>query len=461
MSDQAFSTFQQSFRGQLFQPGDAGYDSARALYNGMIDKRPKLIARCVDVADVIAAVNFGRGARLLIAIRGGGHNGPGLGSVDDGLVIDLSGMKSVRVDPASRTVRVDAGCTSGDVDHATHVFGLAVPFGIVSTTGVAGLTLGGGTGYLTRKYGLTVDNLLEADVVLADGSFVTASKDRHPDLFWALRGGGGNFGVVTSFLFQAHPVSQVYAGPIFWDATHAKTVMRAYRDFLPTAPEELGAFVGLKTVLSMDPFPRDHWGKRACAIISSYNGSMADGQRVLAPLLDALPPPLFNWMSEMPFPAMQALFDPLFPKGLQWYWKGDFVKSLPDEAIDMHIAQAAKAPTEFSLTHLYPIDGAVRRVAKEVTPWSARDASWSMVIAGIDPKPAGADALKAWGRAYWKAVHPFNLAGGYVNFMMDDETEDRIPATYGENYKRLASIKAKYDPQNLFRVNQNIQPAVA
>ncbi|HWE17591.1 MAG TPA: FAD-binding oxidoreductase, partial [Hyphomicrobiaceae bacterium] len=424
-------------------------------------KRPFAIARCVDVADVITAVNFGRDNGLPIAIRGGGHNGPGLGSVDNGLVIDLSPIKGVRVDPESRTARVGAGCTQGDVDHATHAFGLAVPAGIISTTGIAGLTLSGGHGYLSRKYGLTIDNLLEADVVLADGSFVTASRDQHPDLFWALRGGGGNFGVVTSFLFQAHPVSQVFAGPIFWDAAHAKTVMRAYRDFLPTAPEELGAFIGLKAVPSGDPFPKEHWGKRACAVISCYNGVATDGQKVLAPLLGAVPSPMFNWMTAVPFPAAQALFDPLFPKGLQWYWKGDFVKSLPDDAIDMHIAQAAKAPTQLSLMHLYPIDGAVRRVAKEATPWQARDATWSMVIAGIDPNPKGADALKNWGRTYWKAVHPFNLPAGYVNFMMDDEAEDRIRTTYGDNYKRLASIKAKYDPQNLFRINQNIQPAVA
>jgi FAD/FMN-containing dehydrogenase len=461
MNEQALSAFQQGLRGRLVLPKDPDYDSVRALFNGMIDKRPRAIARCVNVADVIAAVNFGRSQRLLIAIRGGGHNGPGLGSVNDGLVIDLSLMKSVRVDPTNRTVRVEGGCTSGDVDHATHPFGLAVPFGIVSTTGVAGLTLGGGTGYLTRRYGLTIDNLLEADVVLADGSFLTASKDKHSDLFWALRGGGGNFGVVTGFLFQAHPVKQVYAGPIFWEATHARTVMRAYRDFLPTAPEELGAFVGLKAVPSMDPFPRDHWGKRACAVISSYSGPAADGQKAIAPLLGSVPPPIFNWMSEMPFPAIQALFDPFFPKGLQWYWKGDFVKSLPDEAIDTHIAQAALAPSELSLMHLYPIDGAVRRVPKEATPWTARDASWSMVIAGIASEPSRAEALKTWGRAYWKAVHPFNLASGYVNFMMDDETDGRIQATYGDNYQRLVSIKTKYDPQNLFRVNQNIQPAGA
>jgi FAD/FMN-containing dehydrogenase len=461
MTDAGTATFQASLRGRLIRQGETDYESACRLYNAMIDKRPRLIARPVDVADVITAVNFAREQGLLLAIRGGGHNGPGLGSCDDGLVIDLSTMKSVRVDPSSRTVRVDAGCTSGDVDHATHAFGLAVPFGIVSTTGVAGLTLGGGTGYLTRKYGLTIDNLLEADVVLADGRFVTASEREHPDLFWALRGGGGNFGVVTSFLFQAHPVSTVYAGPIFWDAAHAKTVMRAYREFLPGAPQELGAFVGLKTVLSMDPFPKEHWGKRACAVISSYNGPAGDGERALAPLLGAVPPPLFNWMNEMPFPTMQALFDPLLPKGLQWYWKGDFVKSLTDDAIDTHIAQAARAPSELSLMHLYPIDGAVQRVSKDATAWSARDATWSMVIAGIDPDPSRATALKTWGREYWKAVHRFNLEGAYVNFLMDDEVDGRVQATYGENYSRLASIKAKYDPKNLFRVNQNIRPAVA
>jgi hypothetical protein len=234
--------------------------------------------------------------------------------------------------------------------------------------------------------------------------------------------------------------------------------MSAYRDFLPSAPEELGAFVGLKTVPSMDPFPKDYWGRRACAVISCYNGPAAQGEKEMKKLLGSLPPPIFNWMGEMPFPAINALFDPFFPKGLQWYWKGAFVKSLPDEAIATHIAQAAKAPSEISLMHLYPIDGAVRRVSKDATAWSARDATWSMVIAGIDSDPKKADALKASGRAYWKAVHPFNLEGGYVNFMMDDEAETRVQATYGGNYKRLASVKAKYDPKNLFRVNQNIVP---
>jgi len=453
------TTFQQTLRGRLIRKSDSDYDAARALYNGMIDKRPNLIARCADVADVITAVNYAREQGLLLAIRGGGHNGPGLGSCDGGLVIDLSLLKGVRVDPANQTVRVEAGCTSGDVDHATHAFGLAVPFGIVSTTGVAGLTLGGGTGYLTRKRGLTIDSLLEADVVLADGRFVTASLEQHPDLFWAIRGGGGNFGVVTSFLFKAYPVSIVYAGPIFWEATHAKAVMSAFREFLRQSPEDLGSFVGLKTVPSMDPFPKDYWGRRACAVISSYNGSAAEGEELMSRLLKAVPPPIFNWMSAMPFPAIQSLFDAFLPQGLQWYWKGDFVKALTDEAIDTHIAQAAQAPSELSLMHLYPIDGAVNRVPKDATAWSVRDATFSMVIAGIDPSPDKAKALKEWGRAYWKAVHPFNMEGGYVNFMMDDESAGRVQASYGANYARLQAVKAKYDPKNLFRVNQNIEPA--
>jgi FAD/FMN-containing dehydrogenase len=459
MHDEKIIKFGESLRGVLIGRDHPDYNEARQVYNGMIDKRPLMIARCADAADVIVAVNFGRDNGLLIAIRGGGHSGPGLGTCDDGLVIDLSMMRGVRVSPEDRTVRVGPGSTSGDVDHATHAFGLAVPFGLVSTTGVAGLALGGGTGYLTRKYGLTIDNLLEADVVLADGSFVTASKTQNFDLLWALRGGGGNFGIVTSFLFQAHPVSMVYAGPIFWEAKHARAIMRAYRDFIPGAPEELGSFVGLKTVPSMDPFPRDYWGGRACAVISSYNGSAEDGEKALAPLLSALPQPVFNWMGVMPFPAMQGLFDPFFPKGLQWYWKGDFVKSLPDEAIDTHIQLAANAPSELSLMHLYPIDGAVHRVDKDETAWSARDASWSMVIAAIDPNPQQAGPLMRWGKAYWEAVHKFNLGGGYVNFMMDDEGEARVKASYGDNYKRLAALKKKYDPANLFRVNQNVRPA--
>jgi hypothetical protein len=459
LNEAIVAKFKESLRGTLIQQGDTDYDEARKLYNGMIDKRPLAIARCANVADVIAAVNFGRTHKLPIAIRGGGHNGPGLGSVINGLVIDLSSMKGVRVDPEVRTARVDAGCTQGDVDHATHAFGLAVPAGIISTTGIAGLTLSGGHGYLSRKYGLTIDNLLEADVVLADGSFITASKNNNSDLLWALRGGGGNFGVVTSFLFQLHPVGTVFAGPIAWDQQHARIVMQRYRDFLPRAPEELGAFVGLKKIVSSAPFPQELWGKRICLLMSCFNGPETDGKKALAPLLDGLPQPWLNWMGTMPYPAVQSMFDGLYPRGMQWYWRGDFVKALPDAAIDAHIEQAAKTPSELSLMHLYPIDGAVHRVGKGDTAWNCRDATWSMVIAGIDPSPKNAGPVTQWTKAYWDAVHPFNLEGAYPNFMMDDEGDARLKATYGDNYARLAVVKKKYDPANLFRVNQNIRPA--
>jgi FAD/FMN-containing dehydrogenase len=460
MSDTAkVADLKANLRGAVIERGDPGYDEARALYNGMIDKRPLAIARCVDVTDVIAAVNFGRDNKLPIAIRGGGHNGPGLASVNDGLVIDLSQMKGVRVDPIARTACVGAGCTQGDVDHATHAFGLAVPAGIISTTGIAGLTLSGGHGYLSRKYGLTIDNLLEADVVLADGSFVTASKDKGADLLWALRGGGGNFGIVTSFTFQLHPVSAVFAGPIAWDQKHARTIMQRYREFLPKAPEDLGAFVGLKKIVSSAPFPQDLWGKRICLLMSCYNGPEAEGKKALASLLGELPEPLFNWMGTMPYPAVQSMFDGLYPKGMQWYWRGDFVKELPDAAIDAHLEQAANTPSELSLMHLYPIDGAVQRVGKGDTAWNCRDATWSMVIAGIDPDPGKAQAVTQWTKAYWEAVHPFDLGGAYPNFMMDDEGDARLKATYGSNFDRLVAVKRKYDPGNVFRVNQNIRPA--
>jgi FAD/FMN-containing dehydrogenase len=458
MQDTEIANFKAGLRGQLIEPKDDGYDEARALYNGMIDKRPRIIARCADVADVINAVSFGRDNNLLIAIRGGGHNGPGLGSCDDGLVIDLSPMRGVRVDPANRTVRVGPGCTQGDVDHATHAFGLAVPAGIVSTTGIAGLTLGGGTGYLTRKHGLTIDSLIEADVVLADGRFVTASATENEDLFWALRGGGGNFGVVTSFLFKAHPAGMIYGGPMMWEIKHARQVMQWYRDFLPKAPPDWGVFIGLKTVPSTDPFPKEIWGKKIVALIGAYNGSAADGEKVFAPIRRELPPAILDWVGPMPFPAIQSLFDPLMPKGLQWYWKGAYVKELPDKAIDVHLEYAMEAPSELSLMHLYPIDGAVHRVDKDATAWSCRDATWSMVIAAIDPDPAKAAQLKRWGRAYWDAVNPYTAGGGYVNFMMGDEGDARLKATYGGNFERLTEVKRKYDPGNLFRVNQNIKP---
>ncbi len=457
LNDKTVGEFKASLRGELIQRSDECYEEARKLYNGMIDKRPLLIARCADVADVITAVRFGRENNLLTAIRGGGHNGPGLGSCNDGLVLDLALMKGVRVDPAKRTVRVGPGCTQGDMDHVTHAFGLAVPAGIISTTGIGGLTLGGGHGYLTRKYGLTIDNLIEADIVLADGRPVTASATQHEDLFWALRGGGGNFGVVTSFLFKAHPVSTVFGGPIFWELKDAPQVMKWYREFLPRASVELSPFLHLGTVPAAEPFPKEIWGKKNCALVVCYTGPLDKAEEAIEPIRRELPPPMLDWLGPMPFPALQSMFDPLLPKGLQWYWKGDFVRELSDKAVDLHLEHALQFPSDLSLMHLYPIDGAVREVGASETAWNCRDATWSMVIAGIDPDPAKAAALKAWAKGYWEALHPYNLGGAYVNFMME-EGEDRIRASYGDNYDRLVAIKKKYDPTNFFCVNQNIKP---
>jgi FAD/FMN-containing dehydrogenase len=459
MNDEAIANFAQGLRGPVIGRGHPEYEEARKLYNAMIDKQPLAIARCADVADVIAAVNFGRDSKLPVAIRGGGHNGPGLGSVDDGLVIDLSTMKGVRVDPRNKTVRVGPGCTSGDVDHATQAFGQAVPFGIISTTGVAGLTLSGGHGYLSRQYGLAVDNLLEADVVLADGSFVIASEADNADLLWALRGGGGNFGVVTSFLFRTHPANMVYGGPIVFELADAPAVMKWFRQFQPNAPDEFGMFLGLQVVPPGDPFPKEHWAKKMCALVLCYNGPAAEGEKAVKAIRAALPKPIIDWAQPMPYTMVQTLFDPLLPKGLQWYWKGDFVKELPDAAIDAYVAHAAKLPSALSGVHLYPVDGAVHRKDADSTAWGYRDAAWSMVIFGVDPNPANAPGLKQWAQAYWSAVHQYNLPGAYANFMMDDEGDTRVKAAYGQNYDRLATLKKKYDPTNLFHVNLNIRPA--
>ncbi|MER9126392.1 FAD-binding oxidoreductase [Mesorhizobium sp. M0959] len=456
MNSGAIAKFAQDLRGTLIGRDHADYDEARKLYNGMIDKRPLLIARCMDVADVIAAVNFGRDSQLPIAIRGGGHNGPGFGGVDDGLVIDLSTMKGVRVDPQNRTVRVGPGCTTGDVDHATHAFGQAVPFGIISTTGVAGLTLSGGHGYLSRQYGLAVDNLIEADVVLANGSFITASETGNMDLLWALRGGGGNFGIVTSFLFRTHPAKMLYGGPIVFDLGDAAEIMRWYRDFQANAPEDFYIFLGLQSVPGGDPFPQEHWNKKMCVLLVAHNGE--GGEAAVNAIRAALPKPLIDWAAPIPYTGLQTLFDALYPAGQQWYWKGDFVRALPDAAIDAHLLHASRAGPA-SCMHLYPIDGAVHRRGKGDSAWNARDVTWSMVIAGIDPDPGMAPVLKKWATDYWKAVHPFDLGGAYPNFMMDDEGEERVQASFGDNYPRLAALKGKFDPANLFHINQNIRPA--
>ena len=443
-------------RGDLVHPGDSAYNETRKLYNAMIDKKPRLIVRCVDTADVIACVNYARENDILLAVRGGGHNGPGLGSCDDGLVIDLSRMRGVRVDPATRTVQVGGGCVWGDVDHATHVFGMAVPSGIVSTTGVGGLTLGGGIGHLARAFGLTIDNLLAVDIVLADGSFVTASEQQAPDLFWAVRGGGGNFGVITSFTFRAQPVHTVTAGPMFWTLEDAAEIMERYQSFITTAPNEINGFFAFHTVPPNDMFPRELHLRKVCGVVWC---SLADPGRTREMLKATAnwPKPLLNGLGPLPMPVLQSLFDGLYPPGYQWYWKADFVDRLSRESIAQHAKFGAAMPTMFCTMHLYPINGAVHRKAAEDTPFSHRRSTWAEVIVGVDPDPSNKDKIIGWATDYWEAVHPYAAPGAYINFMME-EGAARIEATYGVNYPRLRRVKKQYDPGNLFRVNQNIAP---
>jgi len=459
LDNQKIQSFKSSLRGQLIGPSDADYDNARKVHNGMIDRRPRLIARCADVADVMAAVRFGRDNEMLVSIRSGGHNAAGLGVCDDGLVIDLSPMRYTHVDPKTGTVRAGSGCTWADIDHATHAFGLAVPSGIIPRTGVGGLTLGGGIGHLARRYGLTIDNLIGADIVLADGSFVTANEWQHEDLFWAIRGGGGNFGVVTSFQFQAHPVHTNYAGPMLWELDQAPKMMRWYRDFIREAPDEFSGFFAFLVVPPGPPFPEHLHLRKMCGIVWCHTGGQEKAEAALKPIREAFPPAL-DLCGPIPHPALQGMFDPIYPPGLQWYWKADFVNELPDAAIEQHMKHAATLPNMFSTMHLYPINGAASRVGSSDTAWSYRGATWAQVIVGVDPDPANRDTIVNWARRYFDDLHPYAAGGAYVNFMME-EGEERIRATYRENYGRLATIKARYDPNNFFRVNQNIKPAQA
>ena len=422
----------------------------------MIDRRPALIARCANPDDVAAAVGFARDHDLPLAIRGGGHNGAGLGTCDDGVVIDLSLMRDVEVDPEARTARVGGGATWGDVDRATNEHGLATPSGIISTTGVGGLTLGGGLGHLTRKYGLAIDNLLEADVVLASGEQVRASADENPDLFWAIRGGGGNFGVVTSFLFRLHDVGTVVAGPTFWPVEQGAEVLPRYRDFLPNAPRELNGFFLFGSVPPGPPFPEEIHLRKICGVVWCYAGADEEAAAAaMAPLLDALPEPLLHAPAPMPHPAIQSAFDGVYAAGDQWYWRADFVKEIPDEAVEIHAKFGAEMPTWKSTMHMYPIDGAVHDVGPSDTAWSYRDATYGAVFAGVDPDPANAEAIRRWSVDYQEALHPYSAGGAYLNMIMD-EGQERVRASYRDNYDRLAQLKATYDPDNIFRVNQNI-----
>jgi hypothetical protein len=449
-----------AFRGRLVGPEDPGYDEARRVYNAMIDRHPALVAYAADAEDVAAVVSFAREHELPLAVRGGGHNGAGLGVCDDGVVIDLSQLREIEVDPAARTVRVGGGATWGEVDRATAAHGLATPSGIISTTGVGGLTLGGGIGHLTRKCGLTIDNLLEADVVLASGERVRANADEHPDLFWAIRGGGGNFGVVTSFTFRLHEVGTILGGPTFWPVELGAEVLAAYSEFLPNAPRELNGFFAFTTVPPAPPFPEQLHMRKVCGVVWCYVGDAEAGARAIAPLLEALPEPLMHGVQPMGHPDLQSAFDALYPKGDQWYWRADFVKRIPPEALAAHARFGAEMPTMQSTMHLYPVDGAAHDTGAADTAWGYRDAKWATVYAGVDPDPANADAIRRWSIDYFEALHPHSAGGAYVNMMMD-EGQERVRASYGDNYERLARVKAKYDPANLFHVNQNIEPAAS
>ena len=457
LSEQAVTALRAQLRGELIRPGDAHYDEARKVYNAMIDKRPALIARCVDVADVISAVNFARENLLTVAIRGGGHNGPGFGICDDGLVIDLSPMHGVRVDPSTKTVRVEGGCVLGDVDHATHPFGLAAPFGVFSTTGVGGLALGGGLGYLTRKYGLSIDNLLSVDMVLADGRFVTAGPEENADLYWAVRGGGGNFGVVTSFLFKGHPVHTVYGGPMIWPLDKTTEVLKFWQDLMLTEPDDLYGFFAFLTVPPGPPFPEAFHLQKMCAVVWCYTGPLEQAEAVFKPIRQFAPPAI-DFAGPILYPALQSLFDPLYPSGLQWYWRADYFKRYDDKAIDLQFKYGSRLPTMLTGSHIYPINGAAGRVGTSDTAWSYRDANFVQVFAAVDPDPTKNERLIEWAKDFWLALHPYSMGGSYVNMIMD-EGEDQVKAAYRDNYARLAQIKAKYDPHNFFHVNQNIKPA--
>lgn len=456
MEIEIIEQFKTILRGPLIQPTDSLYEESRKVYNGWIDKKPAMIAYCADVQDVINAVNFARENKILVAVRGGGHNGGGFGICEGGLVIDLSQIRYTRVDPVHKTVRVGGGSKWGDVDHATHAFGMATPSGIVSTTGVGGLALGGGLGHLTRKCGLTIDNLLEADMVLASGEFVTVSAKENEELFWAIRGGGGNFGIVTSFLFKLHSINNIIGGPVFWDLEQAPEAMRFFDNFIQKAPDDINGFFAYLIVPPVAPFPEELHMKNVCGVIWNYSGPKEKAEEIYRPIKEFGPPIMYG-IGEMPFPMLNSAFDGLYPPGMHWYWKADFVKELTDEAIKQHVKYGSNIPTMFSGMHLYPINGAASRVKNSDTAWAYRDARYAQVIVGVDPNPESKDILKSWATAYFDALHPYSAGGAYVNFMME-EGEDRIKATYKDNYKRLASIKHKYDPDNLFSVNQNIKP---
>ncbi len=446
--------FSGNLRGRLILAGDDGYDEARKVYNAMHDRRPALIVRAAGVADVMETIRFAADHDILLAVRGGAHSVPGFGTCDGGLVLDLGGMRGIRVDPDARTARAEGGCTWGDFNHATKAFGLATTGGIVSTTGIAGLTLGGGMGYLARRCGLSCDNLLSADVVTAGGDFLTCSTERNEDLFWALRGGGGNFGVVTSFEYQLHPVADILGGPTFYPLDG--DVMRGYRELISGAPEELNAILGI-TLGPPLPFLPEKWHHQPMIVVlTCWTGPGKQDDEIRKQLAD-IGPIAGQYLDRMPYPVINTLFDELLPPGLFHYWKGCFSRELNDAAIDVHLEHGARVPCLESATLLFPVDGACHRVPADATAFAWRDAGFSTVLGPSWRDAADSEANIAWGRGYHDALRPHSEEGGYVNFMSGDDG-DRVQANYRDNYDRLVEIKQRYDPANRFRLNQNIQP---
>jgi FAD/FMN-containing dehydrogenase len=445
-------------RGPVIEPGDDGYDELRRVHNGMHDRHPALIVRAAATADAVAVVNYAHEGGLDLAIRGGGHSAPGFGTCDGGVVLDLGLINNVFVDPVKKTARAGGGATWGDFNHATHAYGLATTGGIISTTGVGGLTLGGGVGYLARGCGLSCDNLVSAEVVTADGRILTASEYDNEDLFWALRGGSGNFGVVTSLELALHDVDTIYGGPLLYEVSDAPAVMRAYDDYIQQAPEQLGAFFGWQMAPPLPFIPEDRHGDVFCAMVTCWSGRPEQGEQALKPFRDVAEVKA-EFVGPMPYPALNSAFDALFFKGIRQYWKADFVCDLPDDAVAAHVEHGPRTPTVASTMHLYPINGAAARVGPEETAFGHRDARYAMVIAAFWPDSADDEADIRWVRDYYAAVHPYSgTEGGYVNFMNADDAA-RAPENYGGAYDRLRAVKATYDPTNLFHTNQNVAPA--
>jgi FAD/FMN-containing dehydrogenase len=456
MATTAVGQLRDQVRGEIITAEDLGYEEARKVHNAMIDRRPRVIVRCAGADDVVAAVNLARENELDLAVRGGSHSVPGFGTADDAVVIDLSGMQAVEVDPETSTARAQGGATWGVFNDATHAHGLATTGGIISTTGIGGLTLGGGIGYLSRGFGLSCDNLSSVEVVTADGAVLTASERANEDLFWALRGGGGNFGVVTSFEYRLHPVREIYGGPILYELDDAASVLRFYRDFIRDAPEEFGGFPAWQIAPPLPFIPEDRHGEPFLIFITCWAGPIEEGEAALAPLHEVAPV-VAEHVGPMPYPALNSAFDDLVPAGLQHYWKANFVKELTDEAIDAHLEHGPKLPAVNSTVHIYPINGACHRVAPDATAFAYRDATFATVIAGMWPDPAQNEDNIAWVRGFYEATAPHSEEGGYINFMAGDD-QDRIRVNYRGNYDRLADVKRKYDPDNLFHLNQNIRP---